>query len=397
LLFVCLKITEEGKRKYWIKREEEQMRRMNITVLALLLPLTFFLLATTTSTISNSTPFSAKDRGWLGVSIKDLDYDMLDALGLKAKRGTMVIDVHPKSPADKAGIREDDIIIEFDGREIRDSDDLRRAVRRTRSGDMVKVKLVRQGREQELEVKMESRQTHDYSILKDFPHFDIHFSMRGSLGIQVQNLNPELGEYFGIKDGKGVLIIKVRKDSAAEEAGFQAGDVIVKIDGKKLDDIEELQEILSDAEKGEKLNFEILRKKKKLALSAELDFDHSYCYPSSYNFLWKGELPNFPDELLIEIPEIELPDIDDIEINLKVHEKEMRKLQSKLEKIKRTLNKKLRRKLKEEEISSRYLHKKIERELQRNLLELKKYLKNRDFDIFIKKKAPDTIIVVRTA
>jgi membrane-associated protease RseP (regulator of RpoE activity) len=397
LFFACLKITEEGKKKYWIKREEEQMRRMNITVLVLLLPLTFFLLATTTSTISNSNPFSTKDRGWLGVSIKDLDYDMLDALGLKDKRGTMVIDVHPKSPADKAGIREDDIIIEFDGREIRDSDDLRRAVRRTRSGDMVKVKLVRQGREQELEVKIESRQTHDYSILKDFPHFDIHFSMRGSLGIQVQNLNPELGEYFGIKDGKGILIIKVRKDSAAKEAGFQAGDVIVKIAGKKVDDIEELQEILSEAEKGEKLNFEIMRKKKKLALSAELDFNVIHRYPSSHYYIWKGKLPDFPDELVIDIPEIELPNIDDIEINLKAHEKEMRKLKSKLEKIKRALNKKLRMKVKEEEISRRYLHEKIERELQRNMLEIKKHLKNQDFDIYIKKKVPDTVIIVRTA
>jgi hypothetical protein len=393
---MCLKITEEGKRINWIKREEEQMRRMNITVLVLLLPLTFFLLATTTSTITKSTSFSAKDRGWLGVSIKDLDYDMLDALGLKDKRGTMVINVHPDSPADKAGIKEDDIIIEFDGKEIHDSDDLRRAVRRTRSGDMVKVKLVRQGQEQELEVKMERRRTADYFSFKGFPRFDLHISVRGSLGIQVQNLNPELGEYFGIKDGKGVLILKVRKDSAAEKAGFQAGDVIVKIDGKKVDDIEELQEIFGDAEKGEKLNFEIVRKKKKLALSAELDFEVSHRYPSSHYYLWKGKLPDFPDELFIDIPEIELPDLDDFEINLKAHEIEMKKLQSELEKINRALSKKLRRKLKEKEISSHYLDKKIERELHRKMLELKKHLKKRDFDIFIEKKDPDTIIVVRT-
>jgi membrane-associated protease RseP (regulator of RpoE activity) len=369
------------------------MRRINTTMLAMLALLAFFLLAAT----ATSTPSPAKERGWLGVNVKDLDYDMLDALGLKDTRGVMVISVHDKSPADKAGLREEDIIIEFDGREIHDSADLRRAVRRTSSGNIVKVKLLRQGKERELEVKMESRQTADYFAFKGFPRFDMHIHMKGSLGIQVQNLNPELGEYFGIKDGKGVLVIQIRKDSAAEKAGFLAGDVIVKIDGKKVDEVEELLKIIKEAEKGKKLSFEIMRKQKKMALSAELDFDDCNLYPSSHYYLWKGKLPFFPDELFIDIPEIELPDIDEIEINLRAHEKEMKELQSKLEKLKRSLNKKLRQRLEEEGIRSIYLHKNIEKELSKNMLELKKYLKNRDFDIFIKKKVPDNIIIVRTA
>jgi hypothetical protein len=133
-----------------------------------------------------------------------------------------------------------------------------------------------------------------------------------------------------------------------------------------------------------------------MALSAELDFDDSYRYPSSHYYLWKGKLPIFPDELVIDIPEIELPDINEIEIDLRTHEKEMKELQSKLEKLKRSLNKKLRRRLEEEGIRSIYLHKNIEKELPEDMLELKKYLKNRDLGFFIKKKVPDNIIIVRT-
>lgn len=401
------------------------MKANKIILLALAPILALFLLGMGNFGGQKHIKIVTKEKGWLGVSVKELDKDIFEALGLKDKRGVMITKVHEDSPADKAGLRKDDIIIEFNGREIRDYNDLSKSVRRTKPGEEVKIIVLRQGKTKEFTAKIESKKSL-YTIntipipIKSLPFTQILISSRGKLGLKVQDLNPELSKYFGVKTGKGVLVLEVREESPAEEAGFLPGDVIIQVDGQEVKDIEELLEIMDEAKKGEKLTFEILRHQKKKVLTAKIEYrDHPSLY-SPYIYHWKGKVDIDPelemdfdididldDECLIHMPEIVIPDI---EIDFRAHEKAMKalektlkareikikKVEIKLDKINRSLSRKLKTKLIEEDIIKEHLlvEEKL-RILKRKLKKLKRELKNLNRQRYIRaKRARHPAIVI---
>lgn len=227
----------------------------------------------------------------LGVSVSDLKGDELKGA---ASGGVRVDDVDEDSPAAKAGIREGDIVVEFDGERVRSSRQFARLVQESPDGRPVKLGLLREGKRQTLDVTPESR-AFGWGVdgdrlgrdiarsmreleprLREFrfdaPGFNFEFpgmmTPRGRLGIQIDELNPQLAQYFGAKDG-GILVSSVNENSAAQKAGLKAGDVITSINGATVRNYDDLREKLRDVS-GE-VTIGIIRDKKESTLKATVE------------------------------------------------------------------------------------------------------------------------------
>lgn len=233
-------------------------------------------------------------RSWLGVTINNVTSRLAEKQNLSAKEGAYVNGVSEESPADKAGLREGDVIVEFDGRTIRDSEDLQRAVRATGPGKEVVIGVVRDGNRQSLKAVIEERpeRVRSFSFKGPAPPPIPRFSMslhRGAYGLTLEELNPQLGAYFGAPDGRGVLVKKVESGSEAEKAGFKAGDVIVKIGKNEVADVKDIRMLLRDYKKGESAEFDVLRKGSLQKLTMKVDGDRIYGYGGDFRMEFTPE------------------------------------------------------------------------------------------------------------
>ncbi len=192
--------------------------------------------------------------GHLGVSVADVSADRLNALKLSEEKGVEVTMVDQDAPAGKAGIKEHDVILTVNGTAIESAAQLRRVIRETPPGRVVTLGLSRAGQPLTIKVQLEAGEK-DYSMfgpnMKDFhvnipaihiPDIDIPsmnmvvVTSSARSGLTVENITAQLGEFFGVKNGNGVLVRAVEKGSRAEKAGFRAGDVIVKVNGQPVHD-----------------------------------------------------------------------------------------------------------------------------------------------------------------
>ena len=171
-------------------------------------------------------------RGWLGVSIQDMTPEIAKSMGLKEKKGALVAQVLTGSPAEKAGIEQGDVIAEFDGKEVSDSKDLPRIVASTPVGKTVTVKVLRDGKVTDRQVKLGEMEEKGVKV-SGSP------ASHKSLGITVQNLTPEIAKHLGLKKETGVVVTGVEQGSPAEEAGIQTGDVIQQVNRKPVKNVED--------------------------------------------------------------------------------------------------------------------------------------------------------------
>lgn len=173
--------------------------------------------------------FGETRRGWLGVAIQDVDEDTADALKLGRPRGALVINVDDKGPAKPAGFEREDVIVKFDGKEIRRSSDLPRIVAQTPVGKEVDVVIMRQGREVIRKVTLGrlDEQPQRASLDASQPQ---RAAPTNVLGLELAPLTTETRRRFNIKEGiEGVVVVKVEPDSVAAERRVSAGDVIVEV------------------------------------------------------------------------------------------------------------------------------------------------------------------------
>ncbi|MCI0530915.1 MAG: PDZ domain-containing protein [candidate division Zixibacteria bacterium] len=221
------------------------------------------------------------DKAFLGVYLQDLDRDTQEALELDSRQGALVEDVTEDGPAQKAGLKAEDVIIVFDGKKVSDSGDLREYIANRKAGQEVEIVVVRDGQKKEFNVKLEKgepRWTDVHRIEKMIPGVGdsrtFSFSMPGfnrpRMGVQITDLSEQLGEYFGVTDGQGALITQVVEESPAQKAGLKAGDVIVKIDTDDVENTSDVYEALEDFEGGEKVAVDVLRKGQKKSFAVEL-------------------------------------------------------------------------------------------------------------------------------
>ncbi len=191
---------------------------------------------------------------YLGVDIADVSAERLGELKLKEEHGAEVTMVDSDAPAGKAGLHEHDVIISVNGTALESAAQLRRMIKETPPGRVVNLGLSRDGQPLTIKVQLADRHkamTWEPQIHVDVPQlpqmpampdFDnlpvsvvvVHQSARS--GLMVENITSQLGEFFGVKDGKGVLVRSVEKGSRGEKAGFRAGDVVVKVNNQPVHD-----------------------------------------------------------------------------------------------------------------------------------------------------------------
>jgi len=230
---------------------------------------------------------------YLGVDTRDITADRLGPLHLKEETGVEITMVDQDAPAGKAGLKEQDVILTLNGEKIASVEQLRRMIRETPPGRIVSLGISRNGQAMTVPVQLADRKSGLADIgangksfhitmpampvmpeMPALPDLDIpvsivvvHSSARS--GLMVENLTPQLGDYFGVKNGEGVLVRSVERGSRAEKAGFRAGDVITKVNGEPIRDSGDFTHALR-SRKDNTVSIGIVRDKKEQSVTLSL-------------------------------------------------------------------------------------------------------------------------------
>jgi serine protease Do len=240
---------------------------------------------------------------YLGVSLDEVTKDDVTRLKLAEERGALVRSVEDESPAQKAGLKADDVIVRFQGEPIHSARQLTRLVREQPEGRTVSLEVVRGGATQRLQAtlqeragswgfdipKFAARVERDFGFALDPPEPPrpgrapaapaaplaplMKLGVWGGprkLGIEYQEIDGQLAKYFKLADDRGVLVSHVDEDGPAGKAGIKAGDVLLKVAGRAVSDGQDLREELRKAEPGSELSVSVQRDGKPLELKLKL-------------------------------------------------------------------------------------------------------------------------------
>jgi serine protease Do len=231
---------------------------------------------------------------WLGVETQEVTSDKARDLKLSVERGVLLGRVVPDSPAAKAGLKENDVVTEINGQRVEGATQFRRMIHEIPAGRSIQLTVWRDGRAQTLNVTLGKAEDHHGAWMKaapgtfafrvpeipdtieipNIPQMDwggmLFPGMRPRLGIDAEDLNGQLGAFFGAPDGEGVLVREVNSGSPAEKAGLKAGDVITKINDERIRSIGDLHEKLAAKHDGKTVKLGILRNRSEMNLTVEL-------------------------------------------------------------------------------------------------------------------------------
>ena len=205
-------------------------------------------------------------RGYLGIGIQDLTQDLTKSFALKDSKGALVSDVKEDSPAEKAGIKQGDVIIGYDGSPVEDAASLQRLVMKTPIDAKATIKVLRDGHEKELTARI-SELPEATQVAKAAGEEADH----SLAGLAVQDLDRETAQELGLKDKiQGVVVTEVEPDSGADRAGLMPGDVIREINRKPVRSVQDYEKAASSLKKGENVLMLINRRGASLFLSAKV-------------------------------------------------------------------------------------------------------------------------------
>jgi serine protease Do len=237
------------------------------------------------------------DRPWLGIGVKDItDSETAKKMNLKEPRGVEITNVEENSPAAKAGIKEGDVILEYNGQPVEGGEQLSRLVRETPIGRQVKLGVWRSGGMQNLSATIEPNKSTrqviianggapfalgDMPVMPDMRSFHIP-EVENLPGIITTYSSPTIGivgeplanqeqfaEFLGVKDG--VLVKQVHKNSAAEKAGLKAGDVIVKVEETQVSASRDITRAIREAKGKKTVTLTIVRNKKEMPITVTIE------------------------------------------------------------------------------------------------------------------------------
>ena len=231
--------------------------------------------------------------GWLGVGVSEVSADKMKALKLPEERGALLGKIVPDSPAAKAGLKENDVVLEINGQRIEGTEQFRRMIHEIPAGRTASLTVWRDGRSQNLKVTVGKQEAGNMKVFADGPKSfafkmptmpampDLSglehlrtFSMispgRPLLGIDAENLEGDFGNYFGAPDGEGVLVRGVFANSAAAKAGLKVGDVITSLNDERIRNASELREKLMTSHEAKSIKLGVLRNKSAVTLTVEL-------------------------------------------------------------------------------------------------------------------------------
>jgi serine protease Do len=229
---------------------------------------------------------SGSGSAYLGVDIADVTSERLGELKLKEEHGAEITMVDQDAPAGKAGLKEHDVVLTVNGAAVESAAQLRRMIRETPAGRIVTFGISRDGQPLAIKVQLANRakvralhsSPGEFNFVMPempaIPDFDIpvsvviaHSSLRS--GLMVENMTPQLGEFFGVKNGNGVLVRSVEKGSRADKSGFRAGDVIVKVNDQPVHDTSDFTHALR-GHSGGSAAVTVVREKKEQNLTLTL-------------------------------------------------------------------------------------------------------------------------------
>ncbi|MCX5655740.1 MAG: DegQ family serine endoprotease [Planctomycetota bacterium] len=183
-------------------------------------------------------------RGWLGVSIQRLTPELAESMKLRADQGILVSQVMEGGPAEKAGLKAGDVILEFAGKPVKTPSELQNTVAWIAPGTKVEIVVLRDGKRHSLKVAVETRPAQP-EALAAAPGAPANLK---ALGIEVSNVTPEAAQKYGYKSGQGVLIINVEAGGLGALAGLRPGMLILQVDRQKVSSVAELREIIAKAD-----------------------------------------------------------------------------------------------------------------------------------------------------
>ena len=239
----------------------------------------------------------AEGSSWLGVELHEVTSDTAKELKLPAERGVVLSSIVSDSPAAKAGLKENDVVTEINGQRVEGAAQFRRMIREIPAGRTAQITVWRDGRAQTISVtlgKAEERRN-SFKVFTPAPgapgsfafsmpempmvppmEWNGAFAIGGQprLGIDAEDLNGQLGSFFGAPDGEGVLVREVNPGSAAEKGGLKAGDVITSVNGERVRTVGDLREKLTAKreakDKNQTVKLGVLRNKSEVSLTVEL-------------------------------------------------------------------------------------------------------------------------------
>jgi serine protease Do len=173
-------------------------------------------------------------RGWLGVSIQPVTQDLARSFDLPKTQGALVGDVIANSPADKAGIKRGDVIVSFNGKEIKESSSLPMLVASVPVGKTVPVEVIRDGTKKTIDVAIGKLQAQTASMGSE--------QEKTHWGLALRNIQPEERQQMNLKENQGVLVTAVEPGSPAADAGIQPGDVILRVNRTPVKSVKNVKE-----------------------------------------------------------------------------------------------------------------------------------------------------------
>jgi membrane-associated protease RseP (regulator of RpoE activity) len=283
------------------------------------------------------------DGAWLGVALQDVAEHELEEKQGSVKAGAVVTEVVDKSPADSAGIKEDDVITELNGKPVATAEDVVKRIGEMKTGETVTVAVMRDGAQKSFSVKLGARPAREHNFgmgMPGMPHMNMQdmptppmFNLEHRLGVEgmkLMELNDQLGKYFDAPDGKALLVTNVKKNSNAHKAGIVAGDVVYKIGTTDIEDMSDLHQALKDAKEGSAVDVQLIRKGAHKTVKLEISKHEDMMMNMRGSFPWNGnfnfDFSGFNPEHLHEMIQHMKPELDRIrkEVRVYMHDGSMR-------------------------------------------------------------------------
>lgn len=192
-------------------------------------------------------------RAWLGVGIQDLTPELAEYYGLNQQKGVLVTKVYEGNPAAEAGIRANDVIVSVNGKEVGSSRELSRVIAESPIGQKTAIRLLRNGKEKMIDVKLKQREDEDTRLEQSG-------ESRSRMGLDLREMNPEIAKRLGFEENeKGLLVTAVQAGGKADQAGIQQGDLIKEINHSTVQGIEDFKEKFDKVREGSPIRLLIRR------------------------------------------------------------------------------------------------------------------------------------------
>ena len=184
------------------------------------------------------------ERGYIGISMQDLTPELAEYFSLKSRNGVLVMDVEKDSPAEKAGLKKDDVIIRLNGRDITDGNDIRNMIGFTAPGSDVEMVIIRNGKEHKISLTVGTREESESAQTGEIGQ---------KLGLTVQTIDAEIARQYNLTEGQGVRVEAVDPGSAAENAGIQPNMVIYSVNRQDVKSVAEFNEAMKKSEQSKQV------------------------------------------------------------------------------------------------------------------------------------------------